>query len=301
MQMEQPRVKKFGPYEVLSLIGMGGQNAVFAAQHEQTKHPVALRVMTMTVADLSAAIKECTTVLQEISIIDAPNIVKIEDYGIHESMIYIAMTVMKGGSLADRMKQRMELAMTDDSQLPSPGEVLTMLERVAEAMDDIHSRGMIHGQIGPGSIMFNEKGEAFLSDVGLTRLMKIIFRLEATNSFNMNPYSAPELWNGERPSPSTDQYALACIIYELLTGKPPFDNSSIYHLMQAHMNDVAAPPHYVRPGLPGDLAMVFWQALAKPVNRRYPSMMAFHDGLREALGTSLGEKTDFFTFELVRG
>jgi serine/threonine protein kinase len=299
MQTEQPKPRMFGPYEVLNLIGMSGQNAVFAAQHETTKHPVALRVMTMTVTDLSAAIAECTTVMQEMSIIDAPNIVKIEDYGTHDSMLYLAMTVMHGGSLADRMKQRMEPVVVDDSQLPSAGEVLNMLERVAEALDDIHSRGIVHGQIGPRSIMFNENGEAFVSDIGLTRLMKIIFKLEATNSFSMNPYSAPELWNGERPSPATDQYALACLIYELLTGKPPFNNTSIYHLMQAHMNDVAAPPHYVRPHLPGDLAMVFWQALAKPVNRRYPSMMAFHAGLREALGTKLGEETDFFTFKLV--
>jgi serine/threonine protein kinase len=299
MQTEQPKPRKFGPYEVLKLIGMSGQNAVFAAQHETTKHPVALRVMTMTVTDLSAAIAECTTVMKEMSIIDAPNIVKIEDYGTHDSMLYLAMTVMHGGSLADRMKQRMEPVVVDDSQLPSAGEVLNMLERVAEALDDIHSRGIVHGQIGPRSIMFNENGEAFVSDIGLTRLMKIIFKLEATNSFSMNPYSAPELWNGERPSPATDQYALACVIYELLTGKPPFNNTSIYHLMQAHMNDVAAPPHYVRPHLPGDLAMVFWQALAKPVNRRYPSMLAFHAGLREALGTKLGEETDFFTFKLV--
>jgi serine/threonine-protein kinase len=238
-------------------------------------------------------------VLDELAIIDAPYIVKIEDHGIHESMLYIAMTVMDGGSLGDRMKQRLHTTLEDDANLPSPGEVLQMLERVAEALDDIHSRNIVHGQIGPRSIMFDETGAAFVADIGMTRLMKIIFKLEATNSFNMNPYSAPELWEGERPSPSTDQYALACVIYELLTGKPPFNNTSIYHLMQAHMNDVAAPPHYTRPELPGDLAMVFWQALAKPVDRRYPSIMAFHDGLRKSLGEKLGEDTDFYTFKLV--
>ncbi|MDQ7034006.1 MAG: serine/threonine-protein kinase [Anaerolineae bacterium] len=295
----EPKGKRFGPYEVLHLMGTSGQSAVFAAKHETTQHKVVLRVMTMAVTNLDAAIVECTQVLEEISNIDAPNIVKIEDYGIHNALIYIAMTIMEGGSLSDRMKSRMESALGDDAQLPSAGEVLQMLERVAIALDDIHERDMVHGQIGPGSIMFDKKGTAFVSDIGLTRLMKIIFRLEATNSFNMNPYSAPELWNGERPSPATDQYALACVIYELLTGKPPFNNTSIYHLMQAHMDDVAAPPHYIRPDLPSELALVFWQALAKPVDRRFPSVLAFHKGLQDALGDKLGEETDFFTFALL--
>jgi eukaryotic-like serine/threonine-protein kinase len=288
----------FGPYEALRQLGMSGQSAVFAAQHETTKQAVALRVMTVTAPDLAAAMAECTEVLKEIAAIDAPNIVKIEDYGTHNSMIYLAMKMMEGGSLSDRMKQRMQPVVVDESQLPSSGEVLDMLGRVAAALDDLHSRGIVHGQFSPRSIMFDEHGQAFVSDIGVTRLMKIIFKLEATNSFNMNPYSAPELWNGERPGPATDQYAIACLIYELLTGKPPFNNTSIYHLMQAHMNDVAAPPHYIRAELPGDLAMVFWQALAKPVDRRFPSIMAFHKGLSAAIGNKLGEQTDFFTYKL---
>jgi serine/threonine protein kinase len=157
---------------------------------------------------------------------------------------------------------------------------------------------IVHGQISAGSIMFNEKGDAFLSDVGLTRIMKIIYRLEFTSSFNMNKYSAPELWEGERPSPATDQYAVACLVYELLTGKAPFDDTSIYHLMQAHTNDVATPPHYLRKELPSDLAMVFWQALAKPVDRRYPSIAALLEALESALEDKLGQPTDFFTFKL---
>ena len=298
MQNIQPKSRKFGPYEVLRQLGASGQSAVFVAQHETTKQTVALRVMTVAAPDPSAAMAECTEILKEIAAIDAPHIVKIEDYGTHSSMIYLAMKLMEGGSLSDRMKQRMEPVVVDASQLPSSGEVLDMLERVAVALDDLHSRGIVHGQFGPRSIMFDENGQAFVSDIGVTRLMKIIFKLEATNSFNMNPYSAPELWNGERPSAATDQYALACLIYELLTGKPPFNNTSIYHLMQAHMNDVAAPPHYIRAELPGDLAMVFWQALAKPVDRRFPSMVAFHKGLKSALGEKLGEATGFFTYKL---
>lgn len=298
MQNSQIMGKKFGPYDVIKLIGTGGQSAVFAARHHQTNQVVALRVMAMTVADLKAATEECNEVLDEIASIDAPNIVRIEDYGTDGNMIYIAMSIMNGGSLAERMKARMEPEVVDDSQLPSAIDLLNMVSEIADALDDIHSRGIVHGQVGPRTILFDEMGKAYLSDIGITRLMKIIFKLDATNSFSMNAYSAPELWNGERPSPATDQYALACVVYELLTGKAPFNNTSIFHLMNAHMNDVAAPPHYIRKDLPGDLAMVFWQALAKPIDNRFPSMWEFYEGLKEAFGVDTGEATDFFTFKL---
>jgi serine/threonine-protein kinase len=282
----------------LKLIGSGGQSAVYTAIHEETEHMVVLRAMTIMVKDVDKAIADCEDVLADIINLQAPNSVAIENFGHDEGILYIAMNLMEGGTLLERMK-RWDIGQPEKiTRFPSLGEVLSIVERVAVALDALHAQDVVHGQLEPRSIMFNEQGEAFLADIGLTRLTKILFRLEATNSFNMTKYSAPELWDGNRPGASTDQYALACIIYELLTGQAPFNSPSIFDLMQAHANDVAPPPHYVREGLPGSLAMVFWQALAKPADRRFPNIISFYDNLNEVLERHLDEPTDFLTFSL---
>ena len=290
--------QKFGPYMTLKVIGSGEHSAVYTAMHETTGKMVALRVLTITAKNVDKALEDCKHVLLDLSEMDIPNAVKIQDFGNDAETLYIAMTVLNGGTLMERMDTRM--SDPNNLQLPSSTDILNMLERLAIALDAIHQQGMVHGQIQPHSIMFNDRGDAFLSGVGLTRIMKVIYSLEATNSFKMTRYSPPELWTGERPGSSTDQYALACIIYQLITGKVPFNGQSIFALMQAHTNDVAAPPHYVRKGLPPDLAMVFWQALAKPVDRRYPTIRAFYQDLQKTFSDAndISFETDFFTFLL---
>lgn len=296
--LKPPTSRKFGAYITLKLIGTGGQSAVYSAMHEKTGRMVALRVMSVTANDVESAMNNCKDLLTELKLLEIPNAVAIEDFGNIEAVLYIAMNVMTGGTLLERMKQRQFFEAGQTPQLPSPLEILDLTERMTVALDELHSIGMVHGQIEPRSIMFNERGEAFLSDIGMTRMMKFIYRLDATNSFNMTKYSAPELWEGKRPSPATDQYAFACILYELLTGKAPFDAPSIFGLMQAHANDVAAPPQHHRQDLPSSLSMIFWQALAKPVDRRYPSMREFYEDLRDALEGYESKSTNFFNFEL---
>lgn len=296
--LKPPTSRKFGSYITLKLIGTGGQSAVYTAMHEKTGRMVALRVMSVSVNEVESAITNCKDVLTELKLLEIPNSVAIEDFGNIETILYIAMSVMTGGTLLERMKQRNFANPDARPILPAPIEVLNLAERMVLALDSLHSIGMVHGQIEPRSIMFNEQGEAFLADIGMTRMMKFIYKLDATNSFNMTKYSAPELWEGKRPSPATDQYAFACILYELLTGKAPFDAPSIFGLMNAHANDVAAPPNYLRPDLPNSLSMIFWQALAKPVEKRYPNLSSFYADLRDALETHHAESTNFFNFEL---
>lgn len=298
--MQQDAVnRKFGPYICTKLIGSGGQSAVYDAYHEETQRKVALRAMSVNSKDVDVAMQECMYVLDEVTAVNAPHTVQVEDYGSEDATLYIALTYMGGGSLQTRMQQRyIEDESEQTPHLPAVGEVLAMTERLAESLDILHDHGVVHGQLGPRNIMFDEDGDAYLSDIGLTRLMKILFRLDSTNSFNMTKYSAPELWDGEKPVPASDQYALACIVYQLLTGKAPFEAPSIFGLMQAHANDVAAPPHYIRKDLPGTLSMVFWQALAKPTDRRFKSVMAFYQDLAGTLQAYRDEPTDFFTFEV---
>lgn len=290
---------QYGPYICRSLIEADSQGGAFIASHEDSGADVLLRVLTVTIADVDEALTECNYLLRELSAIDAPHIIGIEDYGNEFHTLYIALSLVRGGTLAQRMAYR-HIGTPDDQapQLPSVADVLALTERMALALDTLHATGLVHGQLEPRTILFDRSGQSFLSEIGFTRLMKIMFRLDTTNSFNMSRYSPPELWNGDRPSPATDQYALACIVYELLTGQAAFSGRSIYELMKAHTEDIAVPPHYARPELSESLAMVFWQALAKRPDRRFPGVTAFHQALKKVLDEDATARTDFFTFQM---
>jgi len=294
-----PIGRTFGHYSCLRVLGASGNNAVYTALHQGTGRLVALRALTVNQANRDEALEACQSEVARFSGYAIPNVVQIEDYGIEGSTLYIAMRVMKGGSLQDRLKsmhRKIEAGL--EPILPSPGEVLAVIERLTEAMDSLHGHGMVHGQVEPRNILFDDSGLAYLSDVGLTRLLKIIYSLETTNSFSTTQYTAPEIWDGHRPIPATDQYALACIAYELMTGKVPFEAPTIYGLMRQHADEVVLPPHYIRHGLPSDLAIPFWQAMAKNPEKRFANLRAFLEDLRLSIQGSEGTATGFFALDL---
>jgi serine/threonine protein kinase len=298
-QPNAPIGRTFGPYSCLRVLGAAGNNAVYLALHQGSGHLVALRALTVNHDNRDQALEACKTEVARISTYSIPNVVQIEDYGIEGSTLYIAMRVMKGGSLQDRLKaMRRKIEAGMEPLLPSPGEVIAVIERLADALDSLHRHDMVHGQVEPRNILFGASGLAYLSDVGLTRLHKIIYSLDKTNSFSTTQYTAPEIWDGQRPIPATDQYALACIAYELMTGKAPFEAPTIYGLMRQHTDEVVLPPHYIRRGLPSDLAIPFWQAMAKSPEKRFASLRAFLDDLRLSVQGNEGTATGFFALDL---
>ncbi|MCA9913875.1 MAG: serine/threonine protein kinase [Anaerolineae bacterium] len=299
MNNEFPTQQKYGAYLTRQLIATDGQSVIYRAMHAITGQDVTLRLIMIQSKDVEASLRECFQILQETKFITARNISHVLDYGNQENILYIATDYWPGGSLLKRMERRhFGQNATEPPQLPASQEVLQMVDQVAEALDALHEQGIIHAQLSASSILFDAMGNAAVGDVGMLLLLKALFNLETTNSFNITRYSAPELWEGHRPTAATDLYAFACIIYELLTGRPPFDNNSISKLMKAHTDELAQPPHYLRKELPSDLAMVFWQALAKPVDRRYASARKLYLDLADALQKIPEEPTDFFTFSL---
>lgn len=276
-----PTNHKFGHYNTTKILELGEQRATYEAFHHETKQRVILRVMLINIADIENAQIRCSDILLELSQLDMPNAVKIIDYGFKDNLLYIITPFLGGGTLRERIQQ--DLLNTPNPKLPSISEVLKLSKNLATTLDKLHQIGVVHGQLEPRNIVFDDRGHVFLAEIGFTRIFKIIYNLQSTNSFTMTYYSAPELWRGERPSPATDQYALACIVYHLLTGKLAFNGSTLFSLMQAHIDDIAEPPHHIREDLPQDLAMIFWQALAKPTDRRYQNVTAFYQDLKYVL------------------
>lgn len=292
-----PMRRSYGPYTCIKVMGSGPNHTVYAAIHQESGRRVALRVMSVMQENSDEILAACEEQLARIAALDTPYLVRLEDYGNDGSTLFSATALMQGGSLEMRYKYFAEQGI-HPRPLPSLGEVAELLDRMATTLDDLHAREIVHGQLDPRNIMLDGEGHTFLADVGLTKLTKIIYGLESTNSFFVSNYAAPELWEGARLEPASDRYSLACVIYELLTGRPPYQGDTIYDLMQKHNRDVARPPHLLRPELPEALAMIFWQALAKPTDRRYPSAARFAEEFAKAIAGAEDAPTGFFTLPL---
>lgn len=299
--------RRVGPYTTLARLGHTNLSAIYRATLGGGGREVALRVLAPTddLADIEGFLKE----LKVIAALRHEYVVPVLDYGVDSDVIYITMPFLSGGTLEERLRLRRSRAALSSSidedglrpeALPAPGEITRMLRRIAMALDAVHRQGIVHHMLKPSNIMFDEHGRAYLADTGLAKLYKVIFSLQQTNAINTNDYSAPEQWQGTGTLPASDQYSLAGVLYQLVTGRKAFPATNVYSLMQKHLNDLPTPPHYVRRDLPGALTNVFVRAMAKEPEDRYPSTTALARDFAQAVRGHEGSPTDFFTFP-VRG
>ncbi len=299
---KQPVNRKYGDYRCIALLDSASDSALYHALHVKTGKIHTLRTISLRRDKENRLEQTRDSILSEVESvknITNPAIIPIVDYGIDGQVVYMVMPLMRGNSLHNRLQSRNITAQNTEG-LPSLGQISELVARIADALQTIHDAKYVHGQVEPRAILFDEAGLPYLADVGLIRLHKIIFHLDNTNSFSVTRYSAPELWEGDKPVPPSDQYALACIAYELITGRAPFESETLFGLMKSHVNDAVMPPNYIRRDLqlPTELAMVFWQALAKPIDRRYTHIREFANAFARVTRGSEGVSSDFFTFPL---
>lgn len=297
--------RTLGSYKVKTLVGHNSMSAVYRAEpetpHATMDHDLAIRVLPVE------SIREGQRFLDEIQVaarLRHDCLVPMLDFGLEGDMVYIVMPEIKGGSLQDRLRRRSAIETAqrvitlEAADLPSLGEVAALLDRLAAGLDHAHANAIIHHQVQPRNILFDLEGRAYLADTGLAKLFKVIFSLQDTNTFATYDYSPPEQWEGLPLVPASDQYALAAIVYLLVTGRPLFQASTIYGLMNMHLHEFLIPPHHIRSGLPGSLTSVLIRALAKKPEDRYPSIQAFSDDFHRSIAGVEGAPTDFFTFIL---
>lgn len=199
-----------------------------------------------------------------------PHIVPILDYGEQAGVDYIVMRQMNGGTLKMR--------------LGNAGwgfkEVATFIRQIGAALDYVHARGETHGDPATINIVFDGAGSAYLADFLLAGFQK-----QLEGFLGVPLYMAPERWKEEKPTPLSDQYALAVIAYEALTGKPLFEAPALVPLMQKHLDEAPPAPQTLRPDIPNQVTPVLLRALAKTPEERYPTILDFARELENALAT----------------
>ncbi len=277
-----------GEYVIEAILGEGGMGAVYRARQISLDRIVAVKIMHPYIAKEKGFIDRFNREAQTSAKLEHPNIVPIYDYGQEDGYVYLVMRLLTGGSLSDRLSA--------DTRLPNLADVVHIVKQIAGALDYAHNKGVIHRDMKPSNIMFDDNGTPYLVDFGIAKLVTANTGLTGTGMAIGTPnFMPPEQWRGDTITASADQYALGVIVYNLLTGKLPFEGDTPFVLMHKHLNEYPTPLSQYRADLPPSLMNILLQALAKDATARFNSCSQFAHTLDSvAVGGEYGAQTNFF-------
>jgi serine/threonine protein kinase len=261
-----------GKYLIIECVGRGGMSAIYKAYDRTKDRTVALKVLSVAAAADPVFEARFSREIEVLRSLDHPHILPILDYGEIDGLAYIVMPFYRHGTLQDRIESGLDL---------EQGSMI--IEQVSEALDFVHAQGIIHRDIKPSNIMLDENGNAVLTDFGFAHLSDSFLNLTGSALIGTPTYMSPEQCRGEEINGSSDQYSLAVVIYQIVTGSTPFNAKTPMELVHSHMNDPVPSPRYINHKLPDDVENVLLKALNKDPNRRFPSMAALNRAFQEAL------------------
>ncbi len=263
-------------YEVEALLGLGGMGVVFRARHQRLNRTIALK---MALAGAYAGPSERERFQREAEAVAGlrhPNIVQIHDVGDSDGRPYFTMEYVEGGSLAQKL-----------AGTPQPArEAATLVATLAQAVHAAHESKIIHRDLKPANVLLTADGTPKISDFGLARRLSGEDRLTQTGAVVGTPsYMAPEQAQGQRNvvGPAVDIYALGAILYELLTGRPPFRAESPAETVHQLISQDPVPPSRLNGKVPRDLETICLKCLRKDPNFRYGAASALADDLHRFL------------------
>jgi serine/threonine protein kinase len=277
-------------YRIVEQAGSGGMGVVYRAEETGLGgRPVALKLLPPALAGDPDFRARFLREMRVAAAIDHPNIVPIYRAGEDRGLLYLAMRYVHASDLRRVLEAEGRL---------EPGRALALLGQVARALDAAHARGLVHRDVKPGNILLappvldGDPEHVYLVDFGLARADSDDRSIGGGGSFLGTPrYAAPEQAAGRPVDGRTDGYALGCVLYECLTGRPPFPGGSGEAVLLAHLE--AAPPRVtaLRPDLPPAIDQVITRAMAKAPADRFPSCRALITAARQALTPTPGMPT----------
>ncbi len=270
--------EKIGRYEIKSELGRGGMAAVYLAFDPRFKREVAVKVLPPQLLADPVYRARFEREAQTIAALEHPAIVPVYDFGEEEGQLYLVMRYMPGGSLADKLSKG----------TLQPTEVVHIIARITSALDQVHARGIIHRDLKPGNILFDQYGEAYLSDFGIARLTEATTTLTGAAIVGTPAYMSPEQARGDLDIDGrADLYAVGAIIFQMLSGKLPYESTTPLGLAMKHITDPVPSINQIRPDLPLVLDQVIETAMAKEPTERYQSGQELSDALNAITEPSL--------------
>ncbi len=269
--------RSIGPYRLVERIGQGGMAAVYKAVDTRDDRVLAVKILTAMAAAEPELVQRFLREAKLLTRLRHPNIVPVEDFGEADGHMYLVMPLYTAGGLNDRLEHG---AMT-------PQEGSQLIAQVSSALEYAHNQGIVHRDIKPSNILLDDQGNALLSDFGLARVADASVSLTGSSILGTPAYIAPEQVRGDAIDPRTDQYSLGIVLYQLTTGRLPFESDSPMAILLKHVNEPLPRPRSVAPSIPESVEQVILKATAKDPKDRFTSVAEMNDAFRAALEHAL--------------
>jgi serine/threonine protein kinase len=274
---------RIGRYEIRERIGSGGMARVYKAWDSNLDRPVAIKILHEHLADDPTFKERFKREAKFIASFNHPNIVPIYDFDTlvrdEQALFYMVMPYIPGKTLKDVCDD-----LAAQRQRMSHEQVLSIMLNLTDALGYAHARGMVHRDVKPGNILFNERDQAVLTDFGIARLVEGSNLTQDGVTTGTPAYMSPEQATGQPVDKRTDLYALGIILYELLAGQPPFADDGSAAVLLKHLNTpVPSITKYLGIDNP-QMEMVIAKALAKQPEDRYQSTQELAQDLKHLFG-----------------
>ena len=266
----------FGDYELLEEVGRGGQGVVYRARQKSLNRTVALKVIGLGNWATEAHVKRFRREAEAAASLEHPGIVPIHEVGERDGSCYFSMKFVEGGQLDEVVRR----------EAMPPRCAAELIAKVARTVHYAHERGILHRDIKPGNILLDAEGEPHLTDFGLARLVETESTVTHTLEVLGTPsYMAPEqaAGNNSALTATTDVYALGAVLYQLLTGHPPFAGGTTYETIKLLLDTEPRQPRLWNPKIDRDLSTICLKCLEKDPQCRYSSALALAEELERWL------------------
>ncbi|MCV7361927.1 serine/threonine-protein kinase [Mycolicibacterium neworleansense] len=269
---------RFGPYDLKSLIGVGGMGEVYRAYDTVKERTVAVKLLRTEIAADASFQERFRRESRVAARLQEPHVIPVHDFGEIDGVLYIDMRLVEGASVKELLRTNGPL---------TPERATGIVAQVASALDAAHADGLVHRDIKPENVLLTPDDFAYLVDFGIAHVGGEASVTMTGVLIGSSAYMAPERFSGGPVGPAADVYALTCLLYEMLIGRPPFETGDLRQLMSAHMFSPAPRPSIMRRGIPRAFDEVVAKGMAKDAVDRYPSAGELAKAARAA-ATSAG-------------
>jgi hypothetical protein len=267
-----PSLPRVPGYQILSVLGRGGMGVVYQARHLKLQRLVALKMIRGGGAAGPEDLERFRTEAEAIARLQHPHIVQIFEIGEYDSLPFFALEYCAGGGLDKKLA---------GTPLP-PREAATVLETLAQSMHAAHQKGIVHRDLKPANVLLTEEGTLKITDFGLAKKLDGARQTQTGAVMGTPSYMAPEQAQGQGAAqgPSCDVYALGAILYDCLTGRPPFKAATAVDTVMQVVNQDPVPPAQLNLRVPRDLETICLKCLRKEPARRYGTALELAEDLR---------------------